>query len=320
MDALRGRDGAAGVLDGRELDASVTRRPSCATVVGQGLDQDTADEVSGSCAGRRGRAISTVDLETRHGDKTSANGFDGYKGHLAIDPDIEIITATEVTPGTPARRRALGSCSPRTSTSARRRMPAPTSTLGACPTRSRRRRRCAHGHGDAAYGAEAAGGVREVRGHGDAGRPRLRGAGARPVRGPAGRSVQSRFEAEPGLGRHRAVVPEAGALCASTRSGRVSTPSGSWRCTAPAGSPRRLAADRDLRSPPRPAPGVEPSPPASRRSTCACRGRIPPWTSLLSGLDASEERQHPVLEQARPTPGRTTAGRSPRTGAGRRGR
>jgi hypothetical protein len=43
--------------------------------------------------------ISTVDPEARHGHKTSARGFDGYKGHIAEDPDSEIITATEVTAG-----------------------------------------------------------------------------------------------------------------------------------------------------------------------------------------------------------------------------
>jgi IS5 family transposase len=45
------------------------------------------------------RVISTVDPEARHGHKTSARGFDGYKGHAAIDPDSEIITETVVTPG-----------------------------------------------------------------------------------------------------------------------------------------------------------------------------------------------------------------------------
>src|SRR5262249_30909626 len=43
--------------------------------------------------------ISTVDPDTRHGHKTFARGFDGYKGHAAVDPDSEIITATTVTPG-----------------------------------------------------------------------------------------------------------------------------------------------------------------------------------------------------------------------------
>jgi hypothetical protein len=43
------------------------------------------------------RVISTVDPHAQHGHKTSARGFDGYKGYLAIDPDSEIVTATEVT-------------------------------------------------------------------------------------------------------------------------------------------------------------------------------------------------------------------------------
>jgi IS5 family transposase len=45
------------------------------------------------------RVISTVDPDARHGHKTSARGFDGYKGHIGIDPDSEIITATTVTAG-----------------------------------------------------------------------------------------------------------------------------------------------------------------------------------------------------------------------------
>jgi hypothetical protein len=45
------------------------------------------------------RVISTVDSEARHGHKTAARGFDGYKGHVGIDPDSEIITDTEVSPG-----------------------------------------------------------------------------------------------------------------------------------------------------------------------------------------------------------------------------
>ena len=43
--------------------------------------------------------ISTVDPQARHGHKTSHRGFDGYKGHVAVDPDSEIITATAVTAG-----------------------------------------------------------------------------------------------------------------------------------------------------------------------------------------------------------------------------
>jgi hypothetical protein len=45
------------------------------------------------------RVISTVDPQARHGHKTRSRGFDGYKGHVAVDPDSEIITATTVSAG-----------------------------------------------------------------------------------------------------------------------------------------------------------------------------------------------------------------------------
>jgi len=45
------------------------------------------------------RVISTVDPETRHGHKTAAHSFDGFKAHVAIDPDAELVTATAVTAG-----------------------------------------------------------------------------------------------------------------------------------------------------------------------------------------------------------------------------
>ena len=43
--------------------------------------------------------ISTVDPDARHGHKTSARGFDGYKGHASVDPDSELVTATAATAG-----------------------------------------------------------------------------------------------------------------------------------------------------------------------------------------------------------------------------
>ncbi|MGH8921573.1 MAG: transposase, partial [Actinomycetes bacterium] len=46
--------------------------------------------------------ISTVDPTARHGHKTASRGFDGYKGHIAMDPDSEIITDTEVSAGNAA--------------------------------------------------------------------------------------------------------------------------------------------------------------------------------------------------------------------------
>ena len=99
VDALA-RDAMALVaaLDGRELAAQVDQAAKLvATVVGQDLDQDPGDGVFRIA--RRvaaDRVISTVDPDARHGHKTSARGFDGFKGHIAIDPDAEIVTATEV--------------------------------------------------------------------------------------------------------------------------------------------------------------------------------------------------------------------------------
>lgn len=87
-------------LDGRELDAGVAQAATLlATVVGQDLDEHADGVFRIARRVAKDRVISTVDPEARHGHKTSARGFDGYKGHLAIDPDSEIITATTATPG-----------------------------------------------------------------------------------------------------------------------------------------------------------------------------------------------------------------------------
>jgi Transposase DDE domain len=70
-----------------------------ATVLGQDLEtgEDGVFRIARRVA--KDRVISTVDPDARHGHKTAARGFDGYKGHAATDPDSEIITATTVTPG-----------------------------------------------------------------------------------------------------------------------------------------------------------------------------------------------------------------------------
>jgi hypothetical protein len=104
VDALA-RDAYAilAVLDGRTLDAELTEAAKLlATVVGQ--DLETRDDGKFQIARRVApdRVISVVDPGARHGHKTGARGFDGYKGHVAIDPDSELITATEVTPGNAA--------------------------------------------------------------------------------------------------------------------------------------------------------------------------------------------------------------------------
>lgn len=68
-----------------------------ATVAGQDVEQ----QEDGRFRIRRGvakdRVISTVDPEARHGRKSVHGHFDGYKAHVAIDPETEIITEVEVT-------------------------------------------------------------------------------------------------------------------------------------------------------------------------------------------------------------------------------
>jgi hypothetical protein len=88
------------VLDGRELASEVGQAATLlACVVGQDLDQGTDGVLRIARRVAKDRVISTVDPEARHGHKTSARGFDGYKGHVAEDPDSEIITATSVSAG-----------------------------------------------------------------------------------------------------------------------------------------------------------------------------------------------------------------------------
>jgi Transposase DDE domain/Transposase domain (DUF772) len=98
----RARDGYAclALLDGRRLSGQVTQASELlATVLGQ--DLQITDDGTFRIARRvaKDRVISTVDPQARHGHKTAARGFDGYKGHVAIDPDSEVITDTVVTAG-----------------------------------------------------------------------------------------------------------------------------------------------------------------------------------------------------------------------------
>ena len=88
------------VLENRVLAADVARAAELlATVVGQDLEQGEDGRFRIARKVAKDRVISTVDPEARHGHKTQARGFDGYKGHVAVDPDSEIITDTIVTPG-----------------------------------------------------------------------------------------------------------------------------------------------------------------------------------------------------------------------------
>ena len=87
-------------LEGHELSEAVSEAARLlATVVGQ--DLETGDDAVLRIVRKvaRDRVISVVDPQARHGHKTSSRSFDGYKGHIALDPESEIITKTVVTAG-----------------------------------------------------------------------------------------------------------------------------------------------------------------------------------------------------------------------------
>jgi len=87
-------------LDGREASDALSQAGALlASVVGQDLDEGADGVFRIARRVAKDRVISTVDPDARHGHKTSARGFDGYKGHVAVDPDSELITATTVTAG-----------------------------------------------------------------------------------------------------------------------------------------------------------------------------------------------------------------------------
>jgi Transposase DDE domain/Transposase domain (DUF772) len=101
VDALaRDAYGVIALLDDRTLSPEVTEAAALvATVVGQDIEKTDDGRFRIAKRVAKDRVISTVDPEARHGHKTAARGYDGYKGHTAIDPDAEIITAAEVTAG-----------------------------------------------------------------------------------------------------------------------------------------------------------------------------------------------------------------------------
>jgi hypothetical protein len=101
VDALALDAGAAlAVMHGRSVEMrALSAAELLATVPGQDLEQREDGLFFIAHRVAEDRVISTVDPEARHGHKTAARGFDGYKGHVSVDPDSEIIVATDVTAG-----------------------------------------------------------------------------------------------------------------------------------------------------------------------------------------------------------------------------
>jgi hypothetical protein len=98
----RARDAHAvlGVLQGRPLPAAVAQAARLlGAIVGQDLEQGDDGSFRMARKVAADRVISVVDPDARHGHKSSARGFDGYKGHASVDPDSELVTATTATAG-----------------------------------------------------------------------------------------------------------------------------------------------------------------------------------------------------------------------------
>ncbi len=99
---------ALAVLDGHSLEGPAAE---AAALLARVAGQDVAEGDDGVFRIVRGtaadRIISTVDPEARHGHKSRSRHIDGYKTHLSVDPDSEIIAAATVTPANTADRDAV---------------------------------------------------------------------------------------------------------------------------------------------------------------------------------------------------------------------
>ena len=99
---------ALGALDGRQLDGPLVEAAELlGLVAGQDVEagEDGMFRIARKVA--RDRLISTVDVEARHGHKSRARTFDGYKSHFGVDPDDELITNVAVTAANTADREVI---------------------------------------------------------------------------------------------------------------------------------------------------------------------------------------------------------------------
>ena len=109
IDALvRDAQAALDVLDGHEVHGALAEAAELLGLVA-GQDVEAGEDGIFRIARRvvRDRLISTVDVEARHGHKSRARTFDGYKSHFGIDPDVELITAVAITPANAADRDVI---------------------------------------------------------------------------------------------------------------------------------------------------------------------------------------------------------------------
>jgi len=98
---------ALGALDGRPLPLpAIEAAGLLALVAGQDVEQgeDGVFRIARKTA--KDRVISTVDTQARHGHKSRHRRFDGYKAHLSVDPDSELIDEVAAGPANAPDRDA----------------------------------------------------------------------------------------------------------------------------------------------------------------------------------------------------------------------
>jgi hypothetical protein len=109
VDALvKDAQAALAALDGRELGGPLAEAAELLGLVA-GQDVEAGEDGVFRIARRvaRDRVISTVDVEARHGHKSRARTFDGYKSHFSVDPGEELITNVAVTAANTADREVI---------------------------------------------------------------------------------------------------------------------------------------------------------------------------------------------------------------------
>ncbi|MGH9083227.1 MAG: IS1182 family transposase [Thermoplasmata archaeon] len=101
--------GALGALDGQEIPITASSAVELLALVA-GQDTEEGDDGVFRIVRKvaKDRVISTVDPEARHGHKSRNRRFDGYKAHLSIDPDSELIDEVVATAANTPDRDAVG--------------------------------------------------------------------------------------------------------------------------------------------------------------------------------------------------------------------
>ena len=90
---------ALSVIDGEDLEGSAKDAAELlALVAGQDTEEGEGKVFRIAHRVAPDRVISTVDTEARHGHKSHARKFDGFKTHVSVDPDSELIDEVVVTP------------------------------------------------------------------------------------------------------------------------------------------------------------------------------------------------------------------------------